>query len=87
MFKANNLLELLGVTQVTEIQNGLESIAPSIAISLIESSKEENINYISTNNIQYIYKFYEYNIIVDYENDIFIDEKILIEDLTNEMVF
>lgn len=85
MKTATNLLNNLKIEKVTDIQDALENMAPSIAEMIIEDSIEDKVYGISANYIQYVIKFYKFNIIVDYNNDVFIDEDITVIDLTGEV--
>lgn len=82
----NKLLENLECN-IEDIQIALEVLAPSVAERHIENSRGEKVFFVSMNYIQYVYSFGKYNIIIDYNNDIFIDTNIKVVEATSIMEF
>jgi len=85
MFTGSKLLEDERIDSIESIREDLEALAPSIAEMIIEEAKGNEAHYVPANYIQYIYIVGKFNIIIDYDNNIFIDEEIEVVDLTAKM--
>lgn len=83
----NKLIEETYSNTIEEAIAQLENIAPSNVDTIIENSKGVEVFSVPANYIQYIYTFGKYNILVDYNNDIFIDDNIKIVDMTLKMEY
>lgn len=83
MYKANNLLENFDLKENSTIVQFIaktDEMAPSTVEELIENSKGEETT-LTSNQIQYIYKFNKFSMIIDYDNVWYIDQKIEIIDV------
>jgi len=76
LVQTKKLLEILGINEIVDLENTLENMAPSMADYFIGDAvaRSSEQAHIPNRNIQTISTFGKYQIITDYEGNIYVEE-------------